>query len=581
MTVESSTFRAPLPNISILDRLDPEARISLESQLIWFSLPGGKVLFEAAEPPSGIYIVLTGCLGIIVDPQTRRRPPIFVQAGNIIGQYSLLSGHPQPHTCVAVRDTLLAWLDREAFERLLRDYPRSVLPFVLQLIELFDRVLALRPNSIVGAKTLAFIPLHSGVEIELAARKLSAAVNDSGKKAIACDREVFEEPSDQIQAIEASHELVIYVGSATDIEWTRTCVRQSDSVFLVGMASDPPICEKRLLEEIVALPWRSTQLVLLQTDGATTAPAKPWLDQYHVSFHTHVRLNSGDDFARLARYVTGRAVGLVLSGGGARGFAHLGVIKALRESGIPIDLVGGASMGAIIACGVGLEFNDSELYSSALEGFVTSNPINDYTIPLVSLIRGRKVERHLEKRFAGIQAEDLWLPFFAVASNLSSGETCVMRRGSVVRMLQASAAIPGLMPPIIEDGDVLVDGGVMNNLPCDVLDADRRGPIIGVDVTRYRMQDMSVSKSKEWLRRLFAPPNYVGPGIVSTLLRAATVGGNFLTKNERDHADLVLDPPLQAVDIRDWKSFDRAIEVGYRHAMERMEELHRIVQLAP
>jgi NTE family protein len=141
--------------------------------------------------------------------------------------------------------------------------------------------------------------------------------------------------------------------------------------------------------------------------------------------------------------------------------------------------------------------------------------------------------------------------------------------------LRASIAIPGLLPPVVMNGDVLADGGLMNNLPCDVMDAVRRGPVIGVDVTRYRTLDMMSGNHKGLLHRLFSQSSYHGPGIVSLLLRSATVGGNIQTRSSRDHADLLLDPPLELISIRDWRSFDHAIEQGYRYTMERIGELEK------
>ncbi len=285
--------------------------------------------------------------------------------------------------------------------------------------------------------------------------------------------------------------------------------------------------------------WLSGRKVLLlvQEDGKRpAAPAEAWLSHFPLPYHCHIRLQSETDMARLARYVTGRGVGLVLSGGGARGFAHIGVIKALRQARIPIDLVGGTSMGAIIAACVALEWDDKEMYERMRAGFVTSNPLDDYAIPVIALTKGRKVERRLRRHFADARAEDMWRPYFAVASNLSNGEVTVLRYGLLWRALRASIAIPGLLPPVIIDGDVLADGGVMNNLPCDVMDAMRHGPVIGVDVTRYRTPDMSNTGPRSFMQRLFGQSEYDGPGIVSLLLRAATVGGTIQTRSSRDHA---------------------------------------------
>ncbi len=565
----------------MFDSLDAEARASLEAELSWFSIPGGRVLYRVDDPPSGIFMVLTGALGIIVGAVTQDEPAVLVHTGEVVGEYALLLDRPQGATCVAIRDTSLAWLSKEGFERMARKHPESVLPFAAQLIELFSRALSFRRRAFTVPKTVGLIPLHRGAPVDRLAAALVAASVKAGRKAILLDRAAAKRSPDFIQIAETGHDLVVYCGDTADSDWTQTCIRQSDRVLLAAMAAVSPRDHAGLLEQIKELPWRQGELLLVQDDGARSpAPAEPWLSHFPVRFHCHLRLQSDADMARLARYVTGRGVGLVLSGGGARGFAHIGVIKALREAHIPIDLIGGTSMGAIIAACVALEWDDKEMYERMHASFVTNNPLDDYAIPLVALTKGRKVERRLRRHFADTLAEDLWRPYFAVASNLSNGEVTVIRSGKLWRAMRASIAIPGLLPPVIENGDVLADGGVMNNLPCDIMDAMRRGPVVGVDVTHSRTLDLGKARTRSMIHRLLVPSDYDGPGIVSLLLRAATVGGTVQTRSSRDHADLLLDPPLALIEIRDWRSFDRAIERGYRYTMERMGELERLTVAA-
>ena len=569
-------FHIPLPAPSAFDKLDADARASLEAELAWFSLPSGRVLYRENDAASGIFMVLTGCLGIIIGTVSPDEPAVLVHAGEIVGEYATLLGRPQGATCIAIRDTSLAWLSKEGFERLVRKHPESVLPFAAQLIELFNRALSFRHRTFTVPKTVALIPLHDGAPVDRLAFALVAAVGKMGRKAVLLDTMAAKGHPDVSQAVEAEHDLVVYCGDTLNSEWTQTCIRQADRVLLAAVATEPPHDHGSLLKRIKELPWRQAELLLLQDDKARSpAPAGPWLDHFPVRYHFHLRLQSDADIARLARYVTGRGLSLVLSGGGARGFAHIGVIKALRQACIPIDLVGGTSMGAIVAAGVALEWDDKEMYERMHAGFVISNPLRDFAIPVVALTKGHTVEQRLRQHFSDHRVEDMWRPYFAIASNLSNGEVAVLRQGLLWRTLRTSIAIPGLLPPVIEHGDVLVDGGVMNNLPCDIMNAMRRGPVIGVDVTRHRSLDGNKSGARSMIDRLLVQSDYEGPGIVSLLLRAATVGGTIQSRNSREHADLVLDPPLQSIEIRDWRSFDRAIEQGYRYAMDRIGEFER------
>ena len=173
----------------------------------------------------------------------------------------------------------------------------------------------------------------------------------------------------------------------------------------------------------------------------------------------------------------------MLAGGGARGFAHIGIIKALIEAGVPFDHLGGASMGAIIAAGLAHEWGVEELTERMRETFVTHNPLDDFTLPLIALVRGKKASSMLQRNFGDICIEELPLPFFAVSSDLTTGRIHEHRAGLLWRALRASVALPGILPPVTHHGHLLVDGGVMNSLPVDVMRTRTTGPIIACDVT--------------------------------------------------------------------------------------------------
>jgi NTE family protein len=272
------------------------------------------------------------------------------------------------------------------------------------------------------------------------------------------------------------------------------------------------------------------------------------------------------------RLLTGRAVGLVLSGGGARGFAHLGVVRALREHGVPIDLVGGTSMGGILAAGVAMDWSDEELATRFRRSFVDTNPLSDFTLPLVSLVSGRKVGMLLRREFGDIDIEDLPLPFYCVSSNLTTGRIAVHQQGTLWRWLRASVAIPGVLPPVFQGGEVFVDGGAMNNLPVDVMRARGRGPVIGVDCGMDRAFTADPEEAEApFFRRLFGGrPGRRRPNILQILWRAGMVNSTTATLERRSQSDLLVTPALESLDLLDWKGFERAIEIGYRDACRQL-----------
>jgi NTE family protein len=280
------------------------------------------------------------------------------------------------------------------------------------------------------------------------------------------------------------------------------------------------------------------------------------------------------DIARVARLLTGRSVGLVLSGGGARGFAHIGVLRALREANIPVDSIGATSIGAIIGAGWAAGWDYEEMVERIRRTFVSSNPLSDYTLPIISLVAGRKVSRLLRQEFGETDIEDLRLPFYCVSANLTNGQLAVHRRGKVWLWLRASIAIPGVLPPVCTEKQAYVDGATLNNLPVDVMREGFRGPIIAVDAGGERgfssELDMTelppIWKIRSLLRHMRPSAN-----IMRILLRAGMLNSAATSIAQRELADLLLRPPLEGVDLLDWRAFDRAIDIGYRYAAQALE----------
>ncbi|WP_299004027.1 patatin-like phospholipase family protein, partial [uncultured Caulobacter sp.] len=296
---------------------------------------------------------------------------------------------------------------------------------------------------------------------------------------------------------------------------------------------------------------------------ARPSGSEAWVAATQPARLFHLRENGVADLQRLARVMTGQSVGLVLSGGGARAYAHIGAIQAMRERAIPIDFVGGASMGAIIAAGLAMGWDDGEMEARIQKAFVDSSPLDDIAFPMIAMTRGEKVRARLEEHFSGVEISDLWLPFFCVSSNLTSGAYQLHRTGELQAALRASIALPGVMPPATFNGSVLVDGAVMKNFPADVMRALQPGPIVGVDVTRGRSitPDDIVTPpslwnwitSGEWRR---------GPPIVALLMRAATVTSGRDITAAREATDVLITPKLEGVDIRDWRAFEPSVKAG-------------------
>jgi len=573
-TVYPETLRQQLSKFPLLANVGDAALRRLLAEANWFGLPGGMLLARDGENDHALFLVVAGCLGVFVDDdQGGKRLVAHVPAGETVGEMSLISGEAHSAQLVALRDTELLRVSPAAFDSLIARHPRVMLNLMRILIHRLNETTR-QPEDRTRPKTFAIVPLQDGLRDEPIARRLAAALKEMGSNAAVLDEKAADETAEWFNRFETSHDVVFYRGDAPDSAWTHLCLRQADRVFLLARADRPlplkPLDLPAFKERATGLP----ELLLLHPEGrAQGLPEHFALRSGLFESHLHVRDGRPEDVRRLARFIAGRAVGLVLAGGGARGFAHIGVIKALMESGVPFDHLGGTSMGAIIAAGLALEWGLDELIARMRAAFVETNPLSDYTFPLIALVRGKKVSTLLREHFGDIRIEAMPKLFFCVSSDLTTGRIHIHRDGPLWRALRASVALPGILPPVTHHGHLLVDGGVMNNLPVDVISKQAQGPIIASDVTGeldLRATDERYGERPIWW--LMWERMKGTPSIVSILMRSGTVGSEAQRRLVREQADFLFEPPLEDVGLRDWQKFDRAIAEGYAHAMTVIEK---------
>lgn len=534
------------------------------TELEWRSLPGGHLLFEAGTPADAVYFVVSGCLGVYgPGGELIGR----VAAGETVGEMGLIVSRPRRATVRALRDSELALLSAATFERVLLGHPEAILRLARLTVQRIDGRDS-EQRRVMTPRTLAVVPLEAGVDVAGEAESLVNALSRFGRADLVSRERAGRHSPQWFHERESRNDFVVYAAEAGDTPWTRLCLRQADVVLLAARAAGDGA-------GWTAGPWqdgtmRRAELVLLHHGEFANGAAARWQASLPGIAHHHVR--GPGDYDRVVRLLTGRALGLVLSGGGARGFAHLGVVRALREHGVPIDLVGGTSMGGILAAGVASDWSDEELVQRFKRSFVDTNPLSDFTLPLVSLVSGRKVGMLLRREFGDIDIADLPLPFFCVSSNLTTGRIAVHQQGPLWRWLRASIAIPGVLPPVFQGGEVFVDGGAMNNLPVDVMRAKGRGPVVGVDcgMDRAFTTDVDDTETPSMWKLFGARARRRRPNILKILWRAGMVNSAAATLERRLQSDLLITPALESLDLLDWKGFARAIEIGYRDACERL-----------
>ncbi|MBO9709660.1 MAG: patatin-like phospholipase family protein [Caulobacter sp.] len=544
----------------------------------WFSLPGGSTLYAPGEAADYLYFLRTGRLGAFRREEGQESQFLgVIRPGEPAGEMAMIAGAPHSANLVALRDSEILALPRAAFFEAVERDPDVMIELSRLMIRRARQAGA--HASIGDPSVYGFIGVESGKPIRPIVERIAHAIGALGYSVTVEGGAALLAPTEWFSSVERSHDFVLYVAEAEETAWKHVVGRQVDRLFRVGRGDrrPPPVIPSYASGPLAA--QKLVDLILLQPAGVSHPKGSAeWLNATQAARLFHVRENGLADVERLARVLTGQSVGLVLSGGGARAYAHIGAIQALRERGVPIDFVGGASMGAVIAAGLAMGWDDGEMETRIRKAFVESSPLDDIAFPLVAMTRGEKVRTRLHEHFDDIEIADLWLPFFCVSSNLTSGAYHLHRQGVLRDALRASISLPGVLPPVADGTQVLVDGAVMKNFPADVMRAFQLGPIIGVDVTRGRsITADDVDRPASLWRWLVSGEWRKGPPIVALLMRAATVStGRDLTAS-REASDVLITPKLDKIDIRDWKAFEPAVTAGYLAAGQALDGLGRPV----
>jgi NTE family protein len=565
-----------IPEDSALARLFTHPRV--QEDATWFSLPGGQTLFRAGDTSDELYVLRVGRLGAI-----RREPGHEIQFLGVIrpgepaGEMSLIAGAPHSADVVSLRDSEIIAVPKETFFEACEAEP-DVMIELAKLMMLRSRQ-AVSKTGVGEPSVFGFLPLGACGQLRPLVERIGYEIAQLGYSVTTIGAEAQTAPTEWFSDVEKTHDFVLYVGETADSGWLPVVARQVDRLFRVGRGDRKP----PRAAEPAATPLEAqglVDLILLQSpDAERPMGSTAWMDAAQPTRLFHVRRDNAADEARIARILTGQSVGLVLSGGGARAYAHIGAIRALREHGVPIDFVGGVSMGAIIAAGLAMGWNDEEMERRIREAFVDTSPLDDIAVPILAMTHGLKVNERLAHHFKDTQICDLWLPFFCLSSNLTTGAYHMHRKGLLRAALRASISLPGILPPATDDNNVLVDGAVMKNFPADVMRASQLGPIVGVDVTHGRsITADDVARPASVWRWLWSGEWRRGPPIVSLLMRAATVTTSRDLAAAHEATDLLITPEVADVEIRDFSAYDPAVAEGYRATNEALVRLKHPVQ---
>lgn len=588
---------------SRLFALDAASFQDLLGALEYLTLDSGERLFQRGDVGDSLYIVVSGRVRVAVTGEDGRERRIAdLGPGQAVGEMALLTGEPRTATVYAVRDSQLARLSQAAFDRLLERHARS-------LMSSFTRTVVARLSNSGGVSarhaagsfsTLAIVPVDSSVSLEPFSRDLATAfatlgetlhLSSAGVDAALGRPGVAQTPRDTADTAhlvawlserEFAHRYTLYQADPAPTEWTRRCIRQADHILLVGQAGSSPKLgelETALLGADGGAVRTLRSLALVYTpEHPTPHGTSAWFAGRQLQRHHHVRAGNPEDFGRLARFLAGRALGLVLGGGGARGFAHAGVIRALREAGLPIDVVGGTSAGALFAAEWALGWDPDTMVQRTQTAF---RGLFDPTLPLVSILSGGKGMRAIRDLVGERDIEDLWVPFFAVSANLTRAEVAIHSQGPLLLGVLASNGAPGIYPPLVQAGDLLVDGAVLNNVPVDVMvPFVGGGTIIAVDVSPpvdlAQTVDYGLNGLSGW-RVLWSRLNPFAsairlPTVMDIIMRTTELGS--IAHNRKVMAglsDLYLRPPTAQWALFDYQRGADIAAAAYPYALDEIK----------
>ena len=484
MSVDEKRIKSLLSGLSVFDGLDPETLDEIARAVTLRRVATGETLIEQDSRADTFYLVASGRFRVARDGQAIAT----VGVGEPLGELAFFSGGLRTAQVTALRESEVLSLTRDGFDAVARHHaglPQAILATVAaRLAAVAARAPALSPMAglvvsvgpVAGGEPLPDA-LVDGV-MRAAAQLGGLNVHTAETAPGAAGPEALAEWFAPLERAGERHILLVRDPQATP-DWARFAETRSDSRFRVGrLGAEPPA----LQPDTLAVEPRD-HLVLWRPHAATPISGTPgWLAGRDVEMHHHLALDTPDDFARVLRFASDRALGIVLAGGGAFGTAHVGALRAMAEAGISVDYIGGTSVGAAMAAAIAQTLPAKEIMRRCNEIFVTSRAMNRLNVPLYSVLDHRIFDAQLAKHFGDGLIEDLAVPFFAVSSNLSRNDIHIHRSGQLWKAVRASGSIPALLPPILtEGGEVLIDGGLLENVPLETMRRLKSGPNVVLD----------------------------------------------------------------------------------------------------
>ncbi|XP_029921429.1 patatin-like phospholipase domain-containing protein 7 isoform X2 [Myripristis murdjan] len=608
----------------------------IDFALDWMAVEAGRAVYRQGEKSDSTFIVLSGRLrSVIMKEDGKKELTGEYGRGDLIGVVEALTHQNRATTVHAVRDSELAKLPEGALSSIKRKFPQVVTRLIhllgqkiLQQVNgpLTARSLALHTpgskwdagNQASNLSTVTVLPVSEEVPLTAFTLELQHALiaigptllltSDTIKQrlgAAALDSVHEYRLSSWLGQQEDIHRIVLYQTDYTLTPWTQRCIRQADCIIIVGLGEqDPAVGELERMLEGSAVRAQKQLVLLHREDGPPPKGTVDWLNMRSwISRHLHLSCprrvfskrslpklremyqrvfqkpaDRHSDFSRLARVLTGNAIALILGGGGARGCSQVGILRALSEASIPVDLIGGTSIGSLMGALYAEDRSHSRMRVRAREWAMEMTSVFkkvlDLTYPVTSMFSGAAFNSSISNVFKGKQIEDLWIPYFNITTDISASAMRVHTDGSLWRYVRASMSLSGYLPPLCDpkDGHLLMDGGYINNLPADVARSMGAKVVIAIDVgsqDETNLTNYGDSLSGWWLlwkrlNPLAEKVKVLNMAEIQTRLAYVCCVRQLESVKNSDYCEYIR-PPIDRYRTLEFGKFDEIAEVGYQH----------------
>jgi len=606
--------------MSVIDNLSPYVR-SIDFALEWLQLESGKALYKQNDEANSTYVVLSGRLRSVIRQENSKKTLVAEYGrGDLIGIVETLLNTSRKTTVIAVRDSEVAKIPAGLIDAIKTRYPVVLLRLLKLLGEKLQQswedsndpikanpvvqsnfstvaVIAISPN--IPSTAFCFELLHPLIRIDPTLRLTKDYVFDELGPA-AFDKTSDFKLTEWLASQEDNHRIVIYQCEPELTHWTKLCIRHADVIFILTDPKDNSNI-KPLERDLESLSRRTRKEMIFLHSEDTKYPegTSEWLKKRNwINAHYHIKcprrmssrktkytkiLNGPppdvhSDFSRMARYITGESVGIVLGGGGARGLSHIGMIKSTLEAGIPIDHVAGVSIGALIG---GLYAVERDLREVTLKARSFSTRFAqqwrhalDFTYPYAAYFTGNSFNGELVALFGERDILDAWLPFFTVTTDITCSAMRIHDYGSLWRYVRGSMSLAGYLPPICDprDGHLLLDGGYTNNLPADIMRSRGSKHILAIDVGSIdSVTFTNYGDSLNGWKVLFSKWNPFGKAMnvpsqaeIQSRLAYVSCVGKLESVKAAGYCEYIR-PPIDKYSTMQFGAFEEIKEVGYRH----------------